>query len=260
MKSIVTVLLDKSSSMGQKVSVDSTDICKMVPFKDFLVKAVNKFIEDLIKSGEFEYNILTFNTVIEYLCENMSSKDFISIGEYMTSGNTAFYDSVGKVIKDQINHKKEKGIEIKNILLVITDGYDNSSTTMSCLDLKDLITKVEKNHNFKVILLGTEINTHSLGNNIGLCPQTSASFDKTEEGINNIMAEVSYSVGRCITEGDIKDLKINSSIERPTGNTDDDTISSIFPVGRGDISRSLTVDCSNEFHIIPPPYPPVLKK
>ena len=205
----VTLLLDNSTSMNNPEG-----------FKNGLVNGVNNFFEYLISTNcVFEYDIVTFNTSIQYLHRNKLSKDFSQIDkEYTASGCTAFYDSVGKVIKNQRNLDKEKvdkekvDIKIINILLVVTDGLDNSSTIMSSDSLKTLIEDVEKNNNFKVILLGTEIDTGGLAHNIGLCKQTSASFEKTEQGINNIMSEVSYSVGRCITsEIDVKDLKINNS-------------------------------------------------
>lgn len=186
----VTLLLDNSTSME--------------PVKKVFVEAVNKFVQNLIDTGcQFEYDIVTFNTSIDYLHRNKLSTEFNSIDdEYKTKGRTSFYDSVGEVIKNQ--NKK-----IKNILLIVTDGEDNSSTVMTSDTLKTLINDVEKNNNYKVILLGTEIDTDGLGQKIGLSKQNSVGFEKTEEGICNIMSGVSYSVGRCITgEIDIKDLAI----------------------------------------------------
>ena len=205
----LSLLLDNSTSMDKNILVED----KMVPFKTVFVKAVNKFFQSLIDIGcIFEYDIVSFNTSTKYLHRNKSSKEFIPIdGEYETGGCTAFYDSVGEVIKNQIKLDKEKENIIINILLVITDGEDNSSSRMSCDSLKTLIDDVEKNNNYKVILFGTEIDTHSLGNKIGLSHQTTVNFEKTEEGINNIMAEASYSVSRCITgETNIKNLKIDT--------------------------------------------------
>lgn len=198
----VTLLLDNSNSMDNKVPSKNNI---MVPFKKVFVEAVNKFFQNLIDTGcQFEYDIVTFNTSIDYLHRNKLSTEFNSIdNEYETKGWTSFYDSVGEVIK---NLEKDN---IINILLIVTDGEDNSSTVMTSYTLKTLIDDVEKNNNCKVILLGTEIDTYGLGQKIGLSKQNSVGFEKTEEGICNIMSDVSYSVGRCITgEIDIKDLEI----------------------------------------------------
>ena len=116
----ITTLLDNSTSMDKEVLTDKEVLDKkMVAFKKVFVQAVNKFFQNLIDTGcEFEYDIVTFNTSINYLHKNKSSKEFIPIDEeYNASGCTAFYDSVGKVIKNQLKLDYEK-YNIFNILLV----------------------------------------------------------------------------------------------------------------------------------------------
>ena len=205
----VLVLIDNSSSMGV--------------VKNALLPGLNSFFEKLTSIGvEFKYTVATFNSSLNYLCKNKSSKEFTKFEEYNTSGCTALYDSINNMIESQVL------INSNNcILYVLTDGFDNASVNCDSYVIKKKIEGLKKDNNWNFILTGAEIDSDNLGNEIGI--DNTKNFEKKD--ISEIMNEVSYSISRCISgEQSISEIKLEESLsitsEISTSNIDFELVSS----------------------------------
>lgn len=109
-------LLDNSGSMYERI--------------DDAIGGFNSFLDEQ-KNEPGTMSLYTFNHKLECVYKDIPIEDakHLTKDDYHTSGNTALYDAMGTIIKDH-----EEGV-----LVVLTDGQENSSTTYTKAHVKDLV-------------------------------------------------------------------------------------------------------------------------
>ena len=118
---MVLFLLDKSGSMEERL--------------EDTIGGFNSFIRTLYeKSPEAIVSLYTFSDkcTCEYSRVPVGQVKFMSKDTYVPGGNTALFDSIGKVIK-------EAGKDAEGLLVILTDGYENASRKYTKEHIKDLI-------------------------------------------------------------------------------------------------------------------------
>lgn len=149
----VSILLDASGSMAGKV-------------KD-TIGGVNSYISKLREDKKSKYvvNMYLFDTTrFNALAENEELKNVkeVTTKTYETFGATPLYDSVGKMIKMANDYEANK-----HIVVIMTDGEENSSREMSLRNIKDLIQR-KKADDWEFLFLGADFNNYSQGYQWGL--------------------------------------------------------------------------------------------
>ena len=143
------IVLDKSISM---------EIMEDEP-----IKAVEVFIKDFKKEfdGKSLLTFSTFNNLVETHYENipLSKIDSLTNISYIPTGTTSLNDAICLTIKSALKSTNPNN----KILIIITDGEENSSISYNKKDVKDLITLVESAYNWKVLFLGANINPFTEG-------------------------------------------------------------------------------------------------
>jgi len=180
------------------------------------VQSANAFIQEQKKNNIYDgsrVTLVTFNVKSNRVIDNMLLSDVKELKDesYSPSGGTALNDAVCTTI----DHKLESGKPDNIVLLIITDGEENSSSKFSTADTRKRIELVQKNHDWKVLFIGANIDAFTDGCNISVNHNRCAQFDQHLPGdLLCLMRTTSKHVNeyrRARTEGDI-DAELNAPV------------------------------------------------
>lgn len=104
--------------------------------------------------------------------------------EYYTRGCTALLDAMGTTINDiKKKQRRQKVCERpeKTILVIITDGYENSSRIYDYDDIKELVEK-QKNLGWEFLFLGANIDAFDEGRRLGISKKRCCTIAEDREG------------------------------------------------------------------------------
>jgi uncharacterized protein YegL/transcriptional regulator with XRE-family HTH domain len=164
-QTLVSVILDKSGSMSTKVQ----DV----------IGGFNTYIEELKKdtASEFKFTLTLFDTDFEekYLGEPLDKVQPLDTKTYEPSGNTALNDAIGRTIR-LIENDKPTG---KVIVVIMTDGEENSSHEFSHQAVKQLIEARQKD-GWAFIFLGASPDAWNQGMSYGITHSNVAHYDPTQ--------------------------------------------------------------------------------
>lgn len=113
--------------------------------------------------------------------------------EYFVGGSTALFDAVGKAINEENNliktlQKNQKPSKI--IMVITTDGYENSSREFDYKTIKSLIEK-NKSHFWEFMFLGANIDSDAFASKIGISKNCISNYDASSQGTNMMYMAVS---------------------------------------------------------------------
>lgn len=146
------------------------------------------YVEDLqkdqAKDNEIEYlfSLTTFDTQIEtpYLGELIAKVDGTLLKDHGPRGMTALYDAVGKTL--QVLDDDKKLTFDKAIVVIVTDGEENSSREWSKDALHAAIDERIKRGNWTFTYLGTQPETWSDASSLGVGAGASATYSGANAG------------------------------------------------------------------------------
>ena len=204
---------------SDKVDIKSTSIVfvmdasgSMETMGDEPVQGLNNFYTKQKESGEFTSTLVFFSENVTFHHKNINGKDVPTLtkNDYNIGGMTALYDAIGQSIEYQ------KSIKTENVIFVIlTDGLENSSREYKKTTIKNLITKMEKEHKWLFIYLGANQDSFEVSSGLGI--HNSADYEYSPAGCIQVMRSISENVSRCISH-DSKPNEINSECLKTTSN------------------------------------------
>ena len=169
-KTQVAVIMDRSSSMEsiQKATVDG----------------FNEYIDTLKKKGgDYEVSLTFFDTETEraYTKTSLQKVNKLTEDTYKPNGWTALYDGVGETIED-LKRNTDEGAPA--LIVIITDGGENSSKKFDQRRIADLIKAQEKN-GWTFIFIGANQDSWATAKTFGLTStQNVVNFNATARGAN----------------------------------------------------------------------------
>ena len=176
-------IIDKSGSMWSS----TTDV----------IGGFNKTIEDqkAIKDGKVTVSLYTFNDKVN---EEYVGVDINDIGEfkYSPNGMTAMNDGIGTGIYkvgQWLHEKDEKNEEMpgKTVVVVMTDGMENSSKEYTLKQVQDMIKEQTDKYSWEFIYQGSDITTSKAADELGFKFKTFGSkrnFCKNYDMINTAVS------------------------------------------------------------------------
>ncbi len=178
--------------MGKKNKAPVIDIIcildrsgSMMSLQDEVVNSFNEFISDQRKEkGKARVTLVLFDDKYEVVYERIKLKDVPELTRevYFARGMTSLLDAVGKTIKAS---------DAKDAMVLIqTDGHENSSREFKKADIKALI-KEKEDQGWDFLFLGANIDTVSVGSGIGIAATKTASFAANDAGVKNAYASMS---------------------------------------------------------------------
>lgn len=153
----VAVLVDRSGSMGQ--------------IREDAEGAINSFIEEQKEqSGKCTLRLAQFDTTYE---DVFKSKDISKVSKYnlQPRGMTALTDGIGKVVTDfgaELRALPENERPANVIVVIVTDGGENSSREFTTDQVHDLIKDQQDKYNWKFLFLAAGQDAIAVGGGYGI--------------------------------------------------------------------------------------------
>jgi len=185
------IILDRSGSMND---------CKNEAISSFNEQLGT--IKDLQKEfpeQDFTLTLATFNDRVNllYSSEKLEKINKLNCLSYRPSGTTALYDAIGMTVQ---NLQQNIGNEISNneanaVIVIITDGYENSSRSYNYQSICDLIKELESTGNYTFSYLGATLDAVEIAESLNIKSDNAMYFDKqyyseSTEILNNSYKEM----------------------------------------------------------------------
>jgi len=169
----IICILDRSGSMR--------------PLQVEVINSFNKFVKDQLKEkGKAKLTLVLFDDKYEIIHDRIKLKDVPDLTEevYFARGMTSLMDAVGKTITTS----KAKDA----MVLIQTDGYENSSHEYNQAAIKKLI-KEKEDQGWDFMFLGANINAADTGAGYGLHFSKTTQFVSNKAGIKMSFASMGMS-------------------------------------------------------------------
>ena len=148
----------------------------------------NATISDQKKiDGETRVTTILFDNFFEVLHDRINLQDLepLTEKEYFVRGSTALYDAVALGIRKIANVQKRvkpEGRADKVIMVITTDGYENSSRETNAATLHKMIDDCKKD-GWEFLFLGADIDAQAAAGSIGIESSRAANFVKDSQGV-----------------------------------------------------------------------------
>lgn len=123
---------------------------------------------------------------------------------YVPRGGTALRDAIGRTVNvmlAKIAALPEDDRPGKVILLIITDGEENSSREYTAAQIHKMLGDVQMNQGWDVTYFGANQNTQAVGQTMNLDAASSINYDATGVGTRSAYTNMSARVTRSRTGG-----------------------------------------------------------
>jgi hypothetical protein len=137
---------------------------------------------------------------------------------YHPSGCTALYDGVGtaideigKVLADMPEDQRPE----KNLIVIMTDGEENSSREYQPSRIKEMIKHQEDKYNWTFLYIGTDITNTQDADRIGIGRRfatTRGKLGKSYDTINSVMSCYRMTKGDAALKGATMDMFLDAEI------------------------------------------------
>jgi len=173
-KTIYHLILDQSGSM-QDCSQNTIN-----GFNEQLnrIKQLgNEFLEEEITIG-----LTTFNNAVTLNYFGVSPETVKPLDQhsYCPSGPTSLLDAIGitsKTIEMEIQ-RRHQNLPTSVVIVIITDGYENASSSFNLVDIKSLISSLEETGKWTFAFIGANLDAVDVAVQMSIKRQNSFSFDK----------------------------------------------------------------------------------
>jgi uncharacterized protein YegL len=145
----VAMVLDKSGSMGV--------------LRDAVIEGFNDYLAELrTEPAETSFSLTLFDTRFNkmWVGEPLDRVPPLDTFSYRPDGMTALYDAIAHTVIDTDRRLAGEGKEhVKTLVVVMTDGLENSSTEYDAARLARLVRSYEERPNWTFVYLGAAHDT-----------------------------------------------------------------------------------------------------
>jgi len=177
----ITIVLDRSGSMAR--------------IKEGTIEGFNDFIKEQ-KSYESKsrLSLIQFNDKIlkVYEGKRVSKRRYLDSDHFIPSGTTALLDAIGTAV-ESIEKRTFKKSSIEVILVIITDGLENSSSDFDFQQIKKLIAK-KKAQGWKIIFMGASEDSIAQADGLKISKENLMRFQHTKRGIKHSFKRISEKI------------------------------------------------------------------
>jgi uncharacterized protein YegL len=182
----IAVIIDASSSMGH--------------LQGETIGSFNQFLADQkIEPGEAAFSLCTFNTDYRLVHDfvPLANVPNLDARTYRPNGMTALLDAMGTTIDSlgaKLANMQEQDRPSKVIVLVITDGEENSSRRFTLDQIKDKVSHQRDAYSWEFVFMGANIDAIGAGTSMGISASNSVSYDSTVQGTHKLYQSVSSNM------------------------------------------------------------------
>lgn len=158
------------------------------------INGFNSFIKNLKSTAaefpdqEHKVSFVTFNTSgTKYIAENVdpSFVKELNTNDYSPDGGTPLLDAIGVTAK-RLRQKTEYFKDIKVLVSIFTDGFENASTKFSGQDIRKLVAFLEE-HGWTFTYIGTDHDVTKASQHLNI--KNMMSYEKNQAGMNKMFEE-----------------------------------------------------------------------
>lgn len=169
-----------------------------------------------VKDGKCAISLYKFNDKVTKV---FLGKDLDEIGDldYYPCGMTAMNDGIGTAIDEigkWLSDMDESERPSKNLIVIITDGLENSSKEYSFTKVKEMISHQEEKYNWSFVYLGADINNLKDANSLGFKMRSVAS--KKDLGSTYKMINCASTTYRCSLNKSSADSELKNYLNYQT--------------------------------------------
>lgn len=177
----IVFVIDESGSMSGTES-DVTG-----GFNGFIRK------QKLEKQGKILVSVYKFNDKIkpQVLNSDIEKVPNLDAKNYAPGGSTALLDAIGRGIleTDEFINASANPKPDKVLMVIITDGYENSSRKFSKSDIAGMIATYEQQMNWDFIYMGADLENFADADTLGLTYKTNFSKNDIHQVFDHISEE-----------------------------------------------------------------------
>ena len=189
-KTYYQIILDKSGSMSDCIAQTINGFNEQMqmikglqekfPEQEILV-SLTTFNHEVF----FDVNCVKPDKLKEMKDEQNSNSWFINLDDYIVynpSGLTSLYDAIGESVKNIRNISEKEVLEDKAsvVVVIITDGYENSSENYNYSQIKSMIKELEKSDNWTFTYLSNTIDAIKNATELNINSSNSFVYDKSD--------------------------------------------------------------------------------
>lgn len=187
-------IIDRSGSMmgSEKDTIGG--------FNSFIQRELKKELDTRVTTVLFDnrYEMLYKRKPIHQVGE-------LTEREYWVRGSTALLDAIGKTI-----NTLDKEIDNKTLVVIMTDGYENSSVEYTKQQISNLIN----NHKWEFIYIGADIDSYSEARSFGFKRTHVANYRKNKAGFDDLYESVSTSMDMVRADKSLKKENWKKRLEK----------------------------------------------
>lgn len=185
----LVLIVDRSGSMS-KISSDAEG-------------GLNAFLEEQRENtpGKVQVTLVEFDHEINTLHDGADIED-VKPYKLVPRGTTALLDAVGFTINkvgERLANTREEERPGRVIVVVVTDGLENSSKEFKKKDLLDKIEHQKEKYSWEFVYLGANQDAFAEGSSLGF--NASANYVATSNGVRSMYASLSSSITDAVISG-----------------------------------------------------------
>ena len=179
----ITLILDKSGSMG--------------PLQKDTIGGVNRFLSDQRRlPGKCLISIVQFDTTYTsvYLGRPIADASDLTEATYQPGGSTALLDAVGWTIDEvgsRIKAISEQERPGKALIVIVTDGEENSSHQRSKDQVKQAIERQQKQYKWEFVFMGANVDAFAEAGGLGIFAANAFQTHPTQDSVMHAYANLS---------------------------------------------------------------------
>jgi len=175
-KTLYHLIVDKSGSMSDCVDQTINGFNEQL---DHICALSEKYPEQDITIG-----LTMFNDRVQPLFYETSPGVLkpLTVRSYWTEGGTALLDAVGETIcyLQKAQQRAERKLPTSVVVVILTDGHENSSGKYRLQDIRQMIDSLEKTGSWTFSFIGATIDAVAVAEQMAIKRANSTQFNKSE--------------------------------------------------------------------------------
>lgn len=204
-KTDITIILDRSGSMAS--------------VKSDTIGGFNSFLEgqqklDQTSAGEASLSLVQFDDEYEvvYMDRDINAVQPLNDATFQPRGMTALYDAVGRTINStgqRLAALLEAERPNKVLLVIMTDGFENSSQEFNAAKIAEMITHQREVYRWEFMFIGANQDAVLSAKEIGLPTHAALTYAPNAAGTRAVYSAMMSKVANFRQSSDAKALEFN---------------------------------------------------
>lgn len=193
---------------GTKIVVVLDESGSMEPIREKMIESINSFIKEQkqVAGRTCTFSLVKFNGDISNVITDRDLREvsLLSYNDYIPNGTTALYDAIGNTIS---RFRYERDV----IMVIITDGQNNSSKDYNKRLVQQMIDEKKKYMGWSYIYLSSDLNTAADGDGLGFHNDAYSANCCVPQ--NNFASFMSNSLNNAVSNYRTKGISVQSQLQ-----------------------------------------------